>query len=368
MSWEEDHIWDAVSEALQPVAHLEVEWDLAKLTKRLKDYFRKGAKGLEYHDKTWLALINDYADSVFASIFQALGDRKWLSQVDFLFVLDAAIKDTFPKHLLERVPTAEFERAVLSAHDRAFEEQRYLPRLWDSVESLGLTGKARKKSYDAVEEGRKVAVKYLGQSPNEVKAFLSRWTDITVANLSKTTQGDPESAMPEIAAVRLFHSLIEADALPIALTSQHGPPPERWPFVDFAVRTAYAAHCGEAGGTEFRDKGKGKARGKGYGAKGGSSFIRPEQPVKEEAEAVIPGWHAKEEPSWHAKEEPSWQAKREPQDDFYFEDDFYFDTKPKEKELNATQESGVFESGFKRARADDGHDSWESKRHADDWR
>ena len=66
--------------------------------------------------RSWTGLVNDYADSAFSSIFQAIGDRPgpqpalcrsrcfdlrhlrllrhWLDQVDFIFVLDAGIKES----------------------------------------------------------------------------------------------------------------------------------------------------------------------------------------------------------------------------------------------------------------------------------
>eukprot|EP00930_Biecheleria_cincta_P027912 TRINITY_DN19506_c0_g2_i1.p1 TRINITY_DN19506_c0_g2~~TRINITY_DN19506_c0_g2_i1.p1 ORF type:complete len:603 (-),score=108.65 TRINITY_DN19506_c0_g2_i1:87-1895(-) len=266
-----DLLWEAVQEALEPVMHKEKEWEGHKLAKRIRDYFRKAAKTLDFYESTWLAVVNDYADSAFGSIFQAIGDRHWLGEVDFLFVVDAGIKECFPSHVVGGVPVLEFERGVLAAHDRAFEEQRYLPRLWEIVESLGLVGKARKKTYDAVDEARRAAVKYMRDvtSPNEVKAFLSRWVDCTVRQLSKSTQGDPASAMPEAAAIRLFHALLKAEAMPIALTAEHGQSPAGWPFVDFAVRAAYKAHGGDA--DDAADKGRlGKGRGK-RGVSGGPS-------------------------------------------------------------------------------------------------
>lgn len=263
-----DLLWEAVQEALEPVIHKEKEWESHKLAKRIRDYFRKAAKTLDFYEKTWLAVVNDYADSAFGSIFQAIGDRHWLGEVDFLFVVDAGIKECFPSHVVGGVPVLEFERGVLAAHDRAFEEQRYLPRLWEIVESLGLVGKARKKAYDAVDEARKVAVKYMRDvtQPTEVKNFLSRWTDSTLRQLSKTTQGDPASAMPEAAAIRLFHGLLKAEAMPIGLTAAYGQVPPAWPFVDFAVHVAYKAHTFDA---DDADKGRlGKGRGK-RGASGG---------------------------------------------------------------------------------------------------
>ncbi|CAE7477328.1 SLC12A7 [Symbiodinium natans] len=209
----EGYLADAVAEAIEPVQHLEKEWEPAKLCKRLREYFKKAAKSLEFKDKgrSWTGLVNDFADSAFSSIFQAIGDRQWLDQVDFIFVLDAGIKEFFPRHVLDDVPQAELERSVLAAHDRAFEEQRYLPKLYDFLESMGLTGKTRKKAYDSVDEGRKVALRYMRDpsAPDEVKAFVSRWVDATVKNLHRFTQGDPASVLDEGQAAQIFEQLLK---------------------------------------------------------------------------------------------------------------------------------------------------------------
>ncbi|CAJ1371619.1 unnamed protein product [Effrenium voratum] len=130
----QDGLSAAISEALEPVQHLEKDWDRSKLTKRIRDYFRKAGKSLDFREKSWLVLVNEYADSVFSSIFQAIGDRPWLDQVDFILVLDAGIKEFFPGHVTRDVPSEEFQQGVLAAHDRAFE-------IWAATEHLGITGK-----------------------------------------------------------------------------------------------------------------------------------------------------------------------------------------------------------------------------------
>ncbi|CAE7264818.1 SLC12A7 [Symbiodinium sp. KB8] len=208
----EGDLADAVTEAIEPVQHLEKEWEPAKLCKRLRDYFKKAAKSLEFKDRSWMGLVNDFADSAFSSIFQAIGDRRWLDRVDFVFVLDAGIKEFFPRHVLEDVPQKDLERLVLAAHDRAFEEQRYLPKLWDFLDSMGLSGKTRKKAYDSIDEGRKVALKYMRDpsAPDEVKAFVSRWVDSTVKHLHRFTQGEPESVLDESQAAHVFERLLKA--------------------------------------------------------------------------------------------------------------------------------------------------------------
>lgn len=241
-----DLLWGAVSEALMEVPELDLDPQRTKIEKRIRQCFSKAANGLDWKN-SWQQLINEYADSAFGSLFQAMGDRSWITQVDFLLVLDAGVKQTFPLEVLRNVPQRVFEKQVLRAHDRAFEEQRFLPLLWDNVKEIVGGKNTFKKVYDAAENGRKAGCRALLEGRSEIKEFVSRWVECTVARLSKTSQGYPETIMGEEACCELFHSLIQAGALPLSLTaSTGGPPPEKWSFVDLVVAAAYSAHA-EAG-------------------------------------------------------------------------------------------------------------------------
>ena len=161
----------------------------------------------------------------------------------------------------------EFSPNLVTTCDRSFEDQRYLPLLWEILGTLSLQGKAKKKTYEAVEEARKVAVKCMCDitDSGELKTFMSRWTNETLRRLSKSTRGDPASALPETAAIKLFHALLQAEAMPIGLTAQFGQCPQAWPYVDFAVGVAYKCHTIDA------DSGADLGRlGKGCGQRGAS--------------------------------------------------------------------------------------------------
>lgn len=236
-----DLVSPAVHEALASIGHLEREWELQKLEKRIRQYFRNGAKGLEFKTKTWTQLIEEYADRVFSTLFQALSDRPWLAQADFLMVLDAGVKEQFPPSIIEGVPQHIFERTVLSAHDRAFEEQRFLPLLWEAICKYLEGPKTKRKANEALEEGRKKAIACTSHlSGNPLNNFLLAWVDGFVERLAKDTSGCPESAVPLPIAVHLFHDLIRAGSLPLPLMSEQGPPPRGWPLVEESLAKAYA--------------------------------------------------------------------------------------------------------------------------------
>jgi len=242
----DDLLWNAIAEAVIPIASREHKWNSNKLEKKIRDFFRKGIKGLEFEKKPWHQLVNDYADSVFSMLFTSLGDRDWLLEADFLLVLDAGIKETFPSKIIAQVPQQLFEGMVLAAHDRAIEEQRYLPKLWDACQVLIHGEKTRKKVFTAIDLARKEAASCphgAKMGSNEADDFTGRWIDRTMAALSQSSEGEPEWLLPENTALQLFRSVIEAGALPLGLGQLTGTPSTSLPFVDKMVHQAYLVHC-----------------------------------------------------------------------------------------------------------------------------
>lgn len=264
---DDELIWNAVTECVQPIMRLEHGEGQNKLEKRIRDAFRKGAKGLAFQSKPWYDLINEYSDTVFGSIFNSLSDKEWLPQCDFLLCLDAGIKDNFPKNILGRIPQLEFERVVLAAHDRAHEEQRVLPILWEVVQSSIEGPKGKKKVNLALEEGWKESMMACGQY-KDAQGFVGTWIDIAIAKLSAASQGEPGWVMEPGLAFQVFDTLLQTGAMPYALVEEHGPPPPRWAFVGQVVEQAYAMHTvvdesalqKAAKGKSKKGKGKGKSK------------------------------------------------------------------------------------------------------------
>lgn len=184
--------------------------------------------------------MEEYADKVFASIFQALKDRAWVLQADFVMVLDAGIRESFPPKLLKSVPQETFETCVLQAHDRAFEEQRFSPLLWDTIYEKVTDPNARKKGYSAIEEGRKAAA---ARGPVDgtdmVEDFVSSWINSSISLLAADC-ADLETTLPCETAVSLFNALLEGGALPLPLIKESGPLPSEWPFVTVTMQDAYS--------------------------------------------------------------------------------------------------------------------------------
>ena len=109
---------ESITNVIDSIIHLleREEIDRNKLEKRILHYFNQGATGLEFGQKTFKELVNDYADAVYSSMFSGLdANRNWLTKADFLLVVDAGVKGHFPSELLDGVPRLQLERTILQA-------------------------------------------------------------------------------------------------------------------------------------------------------------------------------------------------------------------------------------------------------------
>ncbi|CAK0810293.1 unnamed protein product, partial [Prorocentrum cordatum] len=99
-------------------------------------------------------------DNAMGSLFASMGDREWLykGQADFVLLLDAGIKDSFPGQLLWTAEHHEFEQMVLTSYERAFDENRFGPALSETVKDKIQGPKSKKKVWNALDAGRKLAL------------------------------------------------------------------------------------------------------------------------------------------------------------------------------------------------------------------
>jgi len=246
--WGEDGVgwwWDVydhllvtvIPEAVASMSHLETEWDTEKLEIKLREYFRKGTKNMEFVGRGMEACINEYADNVMASLFAGLGDREWLvsGQVDFLVVFDAAVKDLFPGKKMRYVKQTDFETWCLMAYSRAFDEQRIFPLLSEIIPTVISGPKLKRKVWTAVEEGRKHAV---NMWPPNAEDFAKEWINKAVKLIAEESQGNPALTLETPGFIQLFLSLLNANALPMTY-KEHPVPLE---VVGPVVTEAYAAN------------------------------------------------------------------------------------------------------------------------------
>jgi hypothetical protein len=266
MAWggDDGFLWNAVSEAVEPICHLEVEYDRNKLEKRIRDNFAKAAKGLAFNSRKFEELVNEFADNAFGALFHLLGDRDWLTQADFLLVMDAAVKDTFPKHLIQRVPQLKFEQTILAAHDRAFDEQRYSMASWQCVSDSVQGKKTQKVVREAIDEARQEVV---AQSPGTAAEFIESWVNGAVARIAQKGgpgEGFPEYTLEQNTAIQIFDNILQAGGLPQSYIEAEGQPQAGDPFIAQVIQAAYEQFSEGAGMEAAATPMKGKGKGKGF--------------------------------------------------------------------------------------------------------
>jgi hypothetical protein len=240
MGYGQDAVARAVHEALKPIATLETTWPQNKLESRTCSYFRNASKTMDFDNKPCQELLLEFTGNAFASMFQAIPDRPWLNQVDFVPVLAAGVKEVFPPNLLAEVPPSEFEPTLICAHDQSYEEMRYSVILYDVLTVQIKEKKAKNRIYIAFEQGRKDAVQVdFSGSSNPQEDFANHWISNSIQRLRVECAGWPENALPKQNAVWLFNSLIDEGTFPVSLVAFTGPIPSNWPVVGQAVHMAY---------------------------------------------------------------------------------------------------------------------------------
>lgn len=257
----------ALEEVVPGLAAMETEWDEQKLSQKLSEYFTKCVKHMNFKNKGIDTYISEYADLALGTVFAGLGDREWLysGQGDLSMLLLAGVKDYFPKWLLKKAPEDEVQTLVALAYERVFDEQRCGPIISETVPLVVSGPKIKKKVWNAMFEGRKVAATSGTQDAEE---FTQMWIDSAVKDLSENSLGNPALSMEIDQAVKLFVSCLEGSGLPLSLQTVTPSPPVH--VVEAAVAAAYAEHTrGEDDPMPVKKKPRWGAGGGGGGKKSG---------------------------------------------------------------------------------------------------
>merc|ERR1719247_2885786 len=260
----DDPIDIAAGTALFPIQHLEKIWDYDRLRWKVASYFRTAAKEIGYdRSKGWEDNVDDFARRAFGTMIQALNDRVWIHQADFTLILDTAVKEMFPQDVLSQINQTELEGGILRSHDRAFEEARVMPVLWECLQGNLDAKKAVNKVYFALEVGRHDALKsvcsidgdlYKGNLDHavptweKIQKFIHVWINSTIVEVKKAVNGwNPAELLPQDKAIIFFQVLLQSDTLPAALsralTAEGTTLPSPFPHLDRIVEEAFKANA-----------------------------------------------------------------------------------------------------------------------------
>merc|ERR1719188_2063752 len=223
----DDEVSKAAVAALKEIAkHEGKSWSWPKTKSKCAEYLQKGVKGLDMEKDALPQLLEKYADKVFLSIFSAWQDKGWLNLADFLPLLEAGVKQHFPKDKLDSMEPAELSEAVRRAHDRAYEEARFGQIAWEVLEHKLPNKEKRKKFYEALESSRKAAVEEMqrrladqGGCIHEpefaLEEFVFDWVGAAVDLLGRDPQTN--GGLTASAAEAVFTALVDSGSLPVQL-------------------------------------------------------------------------------------------------------------------------------------------------------
>jgi hypothetical protein len=244
---EEELLYRSIALAIQPVTHLEREWDAEKFQKKMSEYMKKAANGVGFGIKSWDQCVDEFCVKFYEAYWRALGDRyAYVEKIDFTASLAAACKYHFPQNVKATIPSEdEFNQKVCFASGSAFDQSRWFSWGYQVVKTV-ITGKtSQKKSSEAVDSTREQLVKSMaaGEVAATKEGFMTSWIQATIDRL-KATAGGFSDLLPKALCTRLFDELVQdGGGLPWFLEGE-GKPPKGWPEIPKAVELVYGGGSG----------------------------------------------------------------------------------------------------------------------------
>jgi len=285
---QDDALYTAVKVALSSagVDQQEELSELSKIRGKLVTFARGCSEDVDVSGREEPAegIVRQLCRNFFAAVCPVYYERPWLASCDFQLVLEAAIKELLPQHILNSVDGTELDEHIWQSHDAAFEEQRFLPMMWEIVRPLVDGPKIKKKVYKAFEVGRLEALNGddEGSGLARAESFVQRWVFSCASHLAEDGGGEPEGILEKDKILQIFSALFAnistvgcSNALPARWAAEAGTPEKGWePIIENALTSAFETIRKKPAGPEARGKGGGKgfAKGKPAFGKGSGEF------------------------------------------------------------------------------------------------
>eukprot|EP00747_Dinoflagellata_sp_TGD_P183077 gnl/TRDRNA2_/TRDRNA2_37745_c0_seq3.p1 gnl/TRDRNA2_/TRDRNA2_37745_c0~~gnl/TRDRNA2_/TRDRNA2_37745_c0_seq3.p1 ORF type:complete len:379 (-),score=77.95 gnl/TRDRNA2_/TRDRNA2_37745_c0_seq3:72-1208(-) len=277
---------EALTAALEPVAHIDTQWGLEEMVQRVSKYITKGATKYAKDERASQrgtaiqaqALIDEFVDSLMGAISAACYDKAWFPEANFVGPLTVTAVSTFRGcKLFARTLAPMLEKWVEEGIFRFREEERIQKAMWEAISLTSLSESYHKKcsqhlqkSYDEAH----IAAPY-GSTEGDsaemrmLQDFVKGWiTEFMRRAWDVLENGVPGGADGEkiLFVTTLFSQLCgpEILALPhdlVAPLGEGGGPPADWPFIGESVVALFdeanAAQEEQGGGKAKRRKGGG---------------------------------------------------------------------------------------------------------------
>merc|ERR1712216_584555 len=244
---------EALMEALAPVAHMDSQWDIDEMVKRVHSYFTKAAKKYETDERAAgrgtavqaQALIEEFVSTALGAVGAACYEKVWFTEADFSGALMVTAMYTFRGgKLFCRTLGPVLKRYVDDGVFRYREEERIQKAMWDAVSISGLNESYQKKAakhLQAAYDEAHMSAPYGSTSASTpemglVQDFVKCWMTEFVSRSWDVLENGVVGGKDEQFAfmTTLFQYLTDPDrsCLPHDLTAQlEAPPPESWGFI-----------------------------------------------------------------------------------------------------------------------------------------
>jgi hypothetical protein len=244
---------EALMEALAPVAHMDSQWDIDEMVKRVHSYFTKAAKKYETDERAAgrgtavqaQALIEEFVSTALGAVGAACYEKVWFTEADFSGALMVTAMYTFRGgKLFCRTLGPVLKRYVDDGVFRYREEERIQKAMWDAVSISGLAEGYQKKAakhlqlaYDeahmsAPYGSTSASTPEMGLVQDFVKCWMTEFVSRSWDVLENGVVGGKDEQFAFMTT--LFQYLTDPDrsCLPHDLTAQlEAPPPESWGFI-----------------------------------------------------------------------------------------------------------------------------------------
>jgi len=244
---------EALMEALAPVAHMDSQWDIDEMVKRVHSYFTKAAKKYETEERASQrgtavqaqALIEEFVSTALGAVGAACYEKVWFQEADFSGALMVTAMYTFRGgKLFCRTLGPVLKRYVDDGVFRYREEERIQKAMWDAVSISGLAEGYQKKAAKHLQvayDDAHMSAPYgstaasspeMGLVQDFVKCWMSEFVGKAWDVLENGVTGGKDEQFAFLTT--LFQYLTDPDrsCLPHDLTAQlESPPPESWGFI-----------------------------------------------------------------------------------------------------------------------------------------
>jgi hypothetical protein len=281
-------MYNQVSMAAQPVAHLEAEWTADTITNRIVKFMYKAASGSDLVQMPWHEMVSQLVQRAMHGFSVSCDKAAWFFAIDLSQAFFTAAMDLLVgTGKVNEIPANEAVRHVVLMEYEDKLDRILLDRaMWETTESIFSDEKARTKVYNALSKAYPRALDQIlnvivtEDDPNirltpeqqlkRVEEFLWHWIDDSMCRAWVSIEG-AESVLTNENVGQLFQTLIAPfgvedpyTCMPQAVTGQIGRPPPDWVFVETAVTRLFGQWTG--GGDGFRPAKKRRKTGGGGGS------------------------------------------------------------------------------------------------------